>query len=428
MLVRGDEYFMAVCNMTGAIAIFNESKNLFLSPMADGPIKFSGTIDDNLNIINISKYGRQFSVIRVPYTFKLLMQELLTMNVQMRVITEDNIDQLTSMSFSRNNNKLMGEDIVDYKKVSEANKEKTEQIKQEPKALKKTPEDISTYGTYTGPLYTGQTYGGPSYGGPPQNPWDPQNPMTTYDVQYFRGDKVIYNQDTKPNREWTIKDILGEGEFEQEYILTTRDIENLPDYAILYDEGMEATISIKAYNFASYVLWISINLCSTSPDYRPTSPDYNPTSPDYRPTSPTYAPTSPTYAPTSPTMLQHLPLMLQLHQHIILHHLIIDQHHQHIILHHRIINLHHQHIILMDLHQIMVLQKKVKQKKNFKDGLQCLLCMGLNLLHMFHHHLMLQHHQINLHHQIMILIDPHLKNKQHNKHQECIQLFHHLQI
>jgi len=80
MLTRGDEYFMAVCNMTGTIAIFNESKNLFLSPLADGPIKFSGTINDNLNIVNISKYGRQFSVIRVPYTFKLLMQELLTMN------------------------------------------------------------------------------------------------------------------------------------------------------------------------------------------------------------------------------------------------------------------------------------------------------------------------------------------------------------
>ena len=310
MLTRGDEYFMAVCNMTGTIAIFNESKNLFLSPLADGPIKFSGTIDDNLNIVNISKYGRQFSVIRVPYTFKLLMQELLTMNVQMRVITEDNIDQLTSMSFSRNINKLMGEDIVDYQKVTEANKAKTEQIKQEPKALKKTPEDTSRYGTYTGPLYTGQTYGGPTYGGPPQNPWDPQNPMTTYDVQYFRGEKVNYNQDTKPGREWIIKDILGEGEFEQEYILTTQDVENLPDYAILYNEGMEATITVSKLTisramysgiYQSTYAPTSPNYGPTSPVYRPTSPDYNPTSPDYRPTSPTYAPTSPTYAPTSPT-------------------------------------------------------------------------------------------------------------------------------
>jgi hypothetical protein len=39
-------------------------------------------------------------VVRVPYAFKLLMQELQAMNVQMRVLTEDNIDQIASMSFS----------------------------------------------------------------------------------------------------------------------------------------------------------------------------------------------------------------------------------------------------------------------------------------------------------------------------------------
>ena len=102
MLNRGDEYYMAVCNNTGAIAIYNNSQNLFLSPMADGPIKFHTTIDNNLNIENISKYGRNFSVLRVPYAFKLLIQELQTMNIQMRLITEDNIDQLTTLGFSNN--------------------------------------------------------------------------------------------------------------------------------------------------------------------------------------------------------------------------------------------------------------------------------------------------------------------------------------
>ena len=300
MLTRGDEYFMAVCNMTGTIAIFNESKNLFLSPLADGPIKFSGTIDDNLNIVNISKYGRQFSVIRVPYTFKLLMQELLTMNIQMRIITEDNIDQLTSMSFSKNINKLMGEDIVDYKKVSEANKAKTEQVEVEPKVLKKTPEDTTdTYGTYTGPSYWEKYI---------KNRWDPQNPMSTYDVRYFRGDKVTYNQDTKPNREWAIKDILGEGEFEEEYILTTHDVENLPDFAILFNEGMEATITVSKLTISRAMSYgYQSTYAPQSPDYNPRSPTYLPTSPTYLPTSPTYLPTSPTYLPTSPTYLPTSP-------------------------------------------------------------------------------------------------------------------------
>ena len=94
MLVRGDEYYMAVCNKTGTIAIYNESKNLFMSPMADGPIKFSGTLQEDMNIQNITRYGKDFSVVRVPYCLKLLMQELLTMNVQMRLITEDNMTKL----------------------------------------------------------------------------------------------------------------------------------------------------------------------------------------------------------------------------------------------------------------------------------------------------------------------------------------------
>jgi DNA-directed RNA polymerase II subunit RPB2 len=58
LMVRGDDYYMAVCDTTGTIAVYNENLNLFLSPMADGPIKFSGSLDDNMNIEAISKYGR----------------------------------------------------------------------------------------------------------------------------------------------------------------------------------------------------------------------------------------------------------------------------------------------------------------------------------------------------------------------------------
>jgi len=112
MLVRSDDYYMAVCNKTGTIAIYNESYNLFLSPFVDGPIKFNGTLNDRLNIENISKFGRSFSVVRVPYAFKLLIQELQVMNIQLRLITEDNVNQLTSMSFSDNIEKLMGRSVT----------------------------------------------------------------------------------------------------------------------------------------------------------------------------------------------------------------------------------------------------------------------------------------------------------------------------
>ena len=109
MMERGDKYKMAVCNTTGLIAIYNPAKNLFLSPMADGPLRFVGSLDGkDLNIDNVSQFGRSFSIVSVPYSLKLLIQELQTINVQMRLITEDNIDQMESMTFSNNIEKLSG--------------------------------------------------------------------------------------------------------------------------------------------------------------------------------------------------------------------------------------------------------------------------------------------------------------------------------
>jgi DNA-directed RNA polymerase II subunit RPB2 len=106
MMIRGDEYYMAICNKTGTIAIYNSMRDLFISPMADGPVKFTGNLLSEMNIEKITRFGRSFSIVRVPYSFKLLLQELMTMNVTMRIITEDNIDQLESMSYSKTINKL----------------------------------------------------------------------------------------------------------------------------------------------------------------------------------------------------------------------------------------------------------------------------------------------------------------------------------
>ena len=153
MLIRGDEYFMAVCNQTGMIAIYNDSYNLFLSPFADGPIKFSGTYDVlkhnfGLNIENISKYGYSFSIIRVPYAFKLLIQELQTMNIQLRLITEKNIDQLTSMGFSNNIVKLLGNEksIEQVATIARkyARKEEIIEEPEEPEELEKLEDESLT--------------------------------------------------------------------------------------------------------------------------------------------------------------------------------------------------------------------------------------------------------------------------------------------
>ena len=110
-LDRADEYYMAVCNKTGMISIYNPNENIFLSPQADGPVKFYTTVDNEMNIDQITRYGRSFSIVRIPYSLKLLIQELQVMNVQFRIITDSNVDTMMSMSFSDNIVKLTDNDV-----------------------------------------------------------------------------------------------------------------------------------------------------------------------------------------------------------------------------------------------------------------------------------------------------------------------------
>jgi DNA-directed RNA polymerase II subunit RPB2 len=110
MMERADKYYMAVCNQTGLLAIYNPSKNIFMSPMADGPLHFTGTTADELRLEKITKFGRSFSIVSVPYTMKLFIQELQAMNIQMRIITEDNIEQFENLSLS---SKTLGQMLND---------------------------------------------------------------------------------------------------------------------------------------------------------------------------------------------------------------------------------------------------------------------------------------------------------------------------
>ena len=118
MLERGDDYYMAVCNITGGIAVYNKSRNIFMSPDSDGPIQYKVDSDGNSIIDVVSKHGRSFSVVRVPYSFKLLLQELQVMNVRMRIITDDNINQIPELSYSKNMSLLTHDDDMTVSRVN----------------------------------------------------------------------------------------------------------------------------------------------------------------------------------------------------------------------------------------------------------------------------------------------------------------------
>jgi DNA-directed RNA polymerase beta subunit len=89
MMTRGDgtmlvnstrkPYRICVDNHSGLIAVYNEGK--VQRSILDKEASYEGS----------------FSVLNVPYSFKLLLQELGTMNVQMRLITSDNLSHFETM-------------------------------------------------------------------------------------------------------------------------------------------------------------------------------------------------------------------------------------------------------------------------------------------------------------------------------------------
>jgi len=246
MMERGDKYYMAVCNKTGLLAIYNPSKNIFISPMADGPIKFVGSLTENdLRINNVTKYGRSFSIVCVPYTLKLLIQELQTINVQMRIITEDNIEQLENMTYSNNIDKLMftkniePQEIVNEIKLTlRRSRRNIDENVLTPKFIDEETERVIDNDASPDYPDTSPAYESPYHeeilrkedDSPPYNPFSTEIPgPTTPSIspsnkpemnaetqsqsggeiieQYTTGEEVLFRGDFLPNRIWKVKDV-----------------------------------------------------------------------------------------------------------------------------------------------------------------------------------------------------------------------------
>jgi hypothetical protein len=182
MMERGDKYKMAICNVTGMMSIYNPSKNVFLSPMADGPIKYAGSLESNdIRVDTISRFGRNFSIVEVPYSLKLLMQELLSINVSMRIITEDNIEQLESMTFSNNIDLLLHKKDVDIRTIVKDIRKslnKDDIIKDTPESVEEeeSPEKIADDSPVYNPLSPYHSYENKPVDSPEYHPYSPNTP------------------------------------------------------------------------------------------------------------------------------------------------------------------------------------------------------------------------------------------------------------
>jgi DNA-directed RNA polymerase II subunit RPB2 len=280
-MVRGDEYHnMAVCNKTGAISVYNKSSNLFFSLFADGPISFHTNPDGSQNVKNVSKFGRSFSVLRVPYALKLLIQELEVLNIQMRVITDENVDQLLNMSYSNNIAKLL--QLEEPKEIGDAKiitKEYYNQIfdKYEKNKSKQGPAlDASEFKLIT------------------KNKYEKIPNL------------ALLNRSTEI---LPIENIINKyvGDIKIKLMKQGQPI-NLPSESpvIPSDDQQSIVITPVSPDYPPVSPDYPPNLpgyAPVSPDYPPVSPDYPPVSPDYPPNSPGYPPVSPDYPPNSPGIL-----------------------------------------------------------------------------------------------------------------------------
>lgn len=295
MLERGDEYYMAVCNQSGMIAIYNPAQNLFMSPMADGPIQFADTLTsvDNqaLNIEKLTRFGRSFSVVRVPYAFKLLMQELQAMNVQMRVLTEDNIDQIASMSFSTSMITLGGPANIIRENKAAVGSSRMPTISASPKAdnrpalrptkegeeegaEEQSAEKAESLGWH---FVNFEANGGEIYQsllrdekGAPTQMWSVQQHGGKYPTEHPEGwnAQMLYYNDGVPIKAEAVIDLLKQMPYANNFALAVQDIRD--EQAISDADKKDADET-------------PLSFANMSPEYTPMSPEYTPMSPIQQP-------------------------------------------------------------------------------------------------------------------------------------------------
>jgi len=235
----------------------------------------------------------------------LLMQELKSMNIQMRIITEANVDQLTSLTRSDNIETLTGKDT--FEKIEVENQKRLESTQEAPEILKQAapetvqvPENESTF--WTNPLASQ---------GPPGNSFENQFetktriPGISNDYGTLIGDTPMMQQN--PNQKEKQQEFFKNGDFikfkvdgADGYIYKITDFDN--DYMMWITQAINGPDKDKYRDGddRDFTRVSDLEIAKIQ-DSSQQSPEFGPTSPDYAPISPDYAPTSPDYGPTTGT-------------------------------------------------------------------------------------------------------------------------------
>jgi hypothetical protein len=99
---RSDGAIVSICVVCGTLPIYHPKMNISICPMCDGPVKYTGTTIDNMEILPpLGRPKSKIVQVEMPYSTKLLTQEQESyLNLTMRYITTSGIQRLRPIEYS----------------------------------------------------------------------------------------------------------------------------------------------------------------------------------------------------------------------------------------------------------------------------------------------------------------------------------------
>ena len=301
LIDRSDSYDYHISDMSGMVAIGNNSTNRFICPSNDGPVNFTNEEfmeDVKLDMPN----SEQANVvpIRVPYSTKMLTQECESMGISMRLVPRDNAD-IVPIKVEPTEFKPQ------IKKTSEPNKRKmdVDSVKLPKGKQEKTRLSFSRFKESMNVPLTGfavKNFMKMCEG----SVWE--SLMDIYD-KYNNSKFYLIKEDE--NKYYIIETIIDSVQYRNAISWFAITDINKEKIGIVIDISHIFQNESEPIGYSGYALdYIpkspdmppnsSGYVVPNSPIYNPTSPSYVPNSPAYHPTSPSYVPNSPVYHPTSP--------------------------------------------------------------------------------------------------------------------------------
>ncbi len=108
---RSDGTTMPLCASCGTIPVYNSRLNISVCPMCDGPMKYIGDNEKNLELLPpLGRPKSRIVQVEIPYSTKLLGQELETyLNIGLRYITTRDVNKLQELEYSGTSSEVVKE-------------------------------------------------------------------------------------------------------------------------------------------------------------------------------------------------------------------------------------------------------------------------------------------------------------------------------